>query len=48
MMVLVASVFFVASLLAGRARGVVARALAYRRMVRHLRSPRGGAGMVTP
>jgi manganese/zinc/iron transport system permease protein len=48
MMVLVASAIFVVSLLAGRARGVVARALAYRRMVRHLRSQRGGAGMVTP
>jgi manganese/zinc/iron transport system permease protein len=48
MMVLVASAIFMVSLLAGRARGVVARALAYRRMVRHLRSQRGGAGMVTP
>ena len=37
MMVLVAAAFFLVSLLAGRSRGVVARAVAYRRMIRRLR-----------
>lgn len=46
MMVLVAALFFVISLLAGRARGVVARAWRYRRMVRRLQEAHArGEGM---
>lgn len=48
MMVLVAAAFFLFSLLAGRSRGVVARAVAYHRMVRHLKNQRPRTPAVTP